>query len=106
MGSACTPGAVTLGAAAGVTIFMGGADLAYHLGTSAHAHVVQTLLAAAVGAGLAVVCHRSLMGQAVGVTTADSVGMEKKDVESLGKLPNGDSGDWDVVERCEGHQDW
>lgn len=88
--SIALPGAVTMGAAAAGVVWVGGAGLVHQLVFQPHAHLIETLLAAAVGAVGAVLAHRWLMSQ---VTNAPVDG--KQDEESQGKLPNGTAGHWD-----------
>ena len=99
-GKLFAPSALTLSAAAGVLVWIGGAHLAYALVWSPHTHMAETLLAAAAGACAAVLTHRSLMSQARGAAAAEGAAKEKRDVESQGKMPNGgDAGEWDVVDQ-------
>lgn len=98
IGKAVAPAAWTLGAAAGALTWLGGADLAYQSVLHPHAHLLTTALAAVVG-GLAVLfTRRSLMSQAWG-GPAESARKEKADVEGQRKLPNGDAGDWSMVDQ-------
>ncbi|MCJ1423422.1 hypothetical protein MMC29_001305 [Sticta canariensis] len=94
--AACTPAAVTLGTAAGLVSFMGGADLAYQLVSNPHTHVTGTVLAAIVGACGAVLAYRWGLSQ----TSTGIVDKAKKDVESLQESANGRNGDWHVLDEA------